>query len=86
MGSLDMGQNQKWNVKPVFKLKLKLKLVLLNWHQAPDELEVASDESDYEDDDDEEDGEEGEGKAAAKGGKIKVRNGRIIRITNSQSW
>ena len=46
---------------------------------------MASDESDYEDDDDEEDGEEGEGKAAAKGGKIKVRNGRIIRITNSQS-
>ena len=42
-------------------------------HQAPDELEVASDESDYEDDDDDEGDEEGEEKVAAKGGKIKVR-------------
>ena len=46
---------------------------------------MASDESDYEDDDDEEDGEEEEGKAAAKGGKIKVRKGEVIRLTNSQS-
>ena len=42
-------------------------------HQAPDELEVASDESDYEDDDYDEGDEEGEEKVAAKGGKIKVR-------------
>ena len=38
-------------------------------HQAPDELEVASDESDFEDDDE---GEEEEEKFVGKGGKIKV--------------
>ena len=43
-------------------------------HQAPGQLEVASDESDFEDDDE---GEEEEGKVAGKGGKIKVTTQKI---------